>query len=151
MEKNRKIDVFSNFFPFFLGSGSAWGWTEPNFQVQVQPKAEPNIMFRFRFGAKSAEPEPNRTVASVVPHVPALLCSVVVCPPKSNTIPEATWLHAFEVVYAGPVRSGFSVPKWATGNHNRGFSCPFWGQPQPNRLGPVLIGSVASNNRLKPV
>ena len=53
------------FFHFFLGSGSARGWTKPNFQVQVQPLAKPNIMFRFRFGAKSAEPEPNRTVASV--------------------------------------------------------------------------------------
>ena len=28
--------------------------------------AEPNIMFRFRFGAKSAEPELNWTVASVL-------------------------------------------------------------------------------------
>ena len=30
------------FFHFFLGSGSAWGWTEPNFQVQVLPLAKPN-------------------------------------------------------------------------------------------------------------
>ena len=30
------------FFHFFLGSGSARGWTEPNFQVQVQPLAKPN-------------------------------------------------------------------------------------------------------------
>ena len=30
-------------------------------------------MFRFRFGAKSAEPEPNRTVASVQPKVSSVL------------------------------------------------------------------------------
>ena len=56
---------FSQFGTEFLCSGSALGRTEPNFQVQVRAKAEPNIRFRFRFGAKSAEPGPNRTVASL--------------------------------------------------------------------------------------
>ena len=36
------------------------------FQVQVRPWTELNIMFGFWFGAKGAEPEPNRTVASLV-------------------------------------------------------------------------------------
>ena len=41
----------------------------PNFYVRVRPWAEPNLIFRFRFGAKSAEPGPNRTVASL-PQMP---------------------------------------------------------------------------------
>ena len=57
---------FSQFGTEFLCSGLAQGRTEPNFQVQVRAKAEPNIRFRFRFDAKSAEPGPNRTVASLV-------------------------------------------------------------------------------------
>ena len=38
----------------------------PNFYVRVRPWAEPNLIFRFRFSAKSAEPGPNRTVASLL-------------------------------------------------------------------------------------
>ena len=39
----------------------------PSFYVQVRPKVKPNLIFRFRFrfGAKNAEPGPNRTVASL--------------------------------------------------------------------------------------
>ena len=57
---------FSQFGTEFLCSGSALGWTKPNFQVQVQAKAELNIRFRFRFGAKSAEPGLNQTMASLI-------------------------------------------------------------------------------------
>ena len=56
---------FSQIGTEFLCLGSALGQTEPNFQVQVWAKAKPNIRFRFRFGAKSAKPGPNQTVASL--------------------------------------------------------------------------------------
>ena len=57
---------FSQFGTEFLCSGLALGQTEPNFQVQVRAKAEPNIRFRFRFDAKGAEPGLNKTMASLM-------------------------------------------------------------------------------------
>jgi hypothetical protein len=46
------------------------------------------------------------------------------------------------LVFEGPVRSGFQLQKWSTGNRNHGFGCPFWGATAPNRYEPVLFGSL---------
>ena len=69
--------------------------------------AEPNIMFRFRFGAKSAEPEPNWTVASVRMtdlHIPAgkyyladagfPICDALVIPKRGVRYHLAEWGRA---------------------------------------------------------
>jgi hypothetical protein len=51
--------------------------------------------------------------------------------------------NLFKLVFEGPVRSGFLPQKWATGNRNRFNRSPELERPRPNRLEPVLIGSVA--------
>ena len=49
------------------------------------------------------------------------------------------------------LKSSLVWSKWATGNRNHGLQLPILGQPQLNRLRPVLLGSVASKNWFWPV
>jgi hypothetical protein len=55
------------------------------------------------------------------------------------------------LVFSSPVKSGFLTPKWATVDRNRSKPLPILRGPQPNRRGPVLFGSVAPEDRLRPV
>jgi hypothetical protein len=47
------------------------------------------------------------------------------------------------IVFKSPVKSGFLTPKGATVDRNRSKPLPILRGPQPNRIGPVLFGSVA--------
>ena len=49
----------------------------------------------------------------------------------------------FELVFKSLVKSGFLTPKGATMDCNQSKPLPLLGGPQPNRIGPVLFGSVA--------
>jgi hypothetical protein len=64
-------------------------------------------------------------------------------PSPTLTFPEKEYLTNQHIVFKSPVKSGFLTPKGATVDRNRSKPLPLLGGPQPNRIGPVLFGSVA--------
>ena len=88
----------------------------------------------------------HRCVMSIWPalvHLVMWHCCVVLVVLGHSMVGWLTRLHRLGLVFKSPVKSGFLTPKGATVDRNQSKLLPLLGGPQPNRIGPVLFGSVA--------